>query len=109
MEPTLRERLGGKKKELEDKLERIGANVRRPLDADSAERANQLEDQEVVDHLGNSARNELAKVTATLARIDAGQFGMCVRCNSEIGEQRLIAYPHADLCIQCAIADERSA
>jgi len=98
----LRERLDNRKKELEAKLERIGANVRRPLDADSAERAKQLEDQEVVDSLGNEARDELAKVLETQERLDSGRFGVCVSCDAEIGEQRLVAYPYADHCIRCA-------
>ena len=42
-----------KKDELEQRLERINRNHRRPLEPDSKERAMQLENHEVVDALGN--------------------------------------------------------
>ena len=49
------EQLLQKKDELNARLARIHLNIRRPLDADSKERAKELEDQEVVDALGNEA------------------------------------------------------
>jgi len=70
-----------KKLELEARLERITANLRRGYDSDSQERAKQMEDNEVVDALGNEAR-------------------------AEIGAARLSAYPYADECIDCARIDE---
>lgn len=104
----LRERLEQKRDELQARLGRITDNVRRPLDPDSAERAKQLEDQEVVDSLGNEAHEELAKVNAALGRLDSGGFGVCADCGGEISEERLQAYPYAEQCIDCAIlADPR--
>ena len=52
----LREQLEQKKTELESRVDRITANVRRTLDSDSKERAKELEDKEVVDALGKEAR-----------------------------------------------------
>ena len=75
-----RQRLIGKKSELEERLRRITANVRRPLNADSKEQAKQLEDQEVVDALGNEARTELAKVNEALERLESGSYGSCSSC-----------------------------
>ena len=66
----LRKRLERKKGELTARLERITANLRRGYEADSKERAKQMEDNEVVDALGNEARDELAKITAALQRMD---------------------------------------
>ena len=102
----LRGRLETKKSELMGRLERITANVRRGYEADSKERAKQMEDSEVVDALGNEARTELAKVTAALKRMDAGEYGMCVQCGLEIARDRLEAYPYALECIDCARFDE---
>ena len=49
----LRAELQRKKSELTARLERISLNLRRGYEADSKERAKQLEDNEVVDALGN--------------------------------------------------------
>ena len=102
----LRKRLETKKSELAGRLERIKANVRRGYEADSKERAKQMEDSEVVDALGNEARTELAKITAALERMTVGEYGICVQCGTEIARNRLEAYPYALECIDCARFDE---
>ncbi len=105
----LHEQLLAKKAELYARLERIGANLRRPLDADSKEQAKQLEDQEVVDALGNEARTEVQKINRALGRIAAGTYGECTSCGVKIDRDRLVAYPHADSCIDCATQEELKA
>ena len=102
----LREELLRKKDELTVRLERITANLRRGYEADSKERAKQLEDSEVVDALGNEARIELGKISAALSRIESGDFGSCTECGSPIDQGRLKAYPNATECIECATMDE---
>lgn len=103
----LREQMESKKEELSSRLERITANLRRGFDADSKERAKEMEDNEVVDALGNEAREEIAKITAALTRFDAGEYGSCIACGAAIAPQRLDAYPYADECIECAKFDEQ--
>ncbi len=103
----LRAELTQKKQELSERLDRISRNLRRGYEADSKERAKQLEDNEVVDALGNEARQEIAKITAALQRIDSGDFGICIECGQPIEEGRIKAYPYADECIDCAEYDER--
>jgi len=98
----LRDQLEHKKAELESRLERITANVRRTLENDSKERAKQLEDNEVVDALGNEARQELGKISAALLRMDSGDYGLCADCGSPIAADRINAYPYASECIDCA-------
>jgi RNA polymerase-binding transcription factor len=102
----LRQRLEQKKAELSVRLERITANLRRGYEADSKERAKQLEDREVVDALGNEARQEIAKISSALRRMDSGDFGVCAECGSQIDLNRLQAYPYANTCIDCAEFDE---
>lgn len=102
----LRERLEKKKSELSTRLERITANVRRSLETDSKERAQQLEDSEVVDALGNEAREELEKISLALRRMDAGEYGLCSSCGSPIDAKRIEAYPYASECIDCATIEE---
>jgi len=104
----LRQALVAKKEELTIRLDRIHANLRRGSDADSKERAKQFEDNEVVDALGNEAREELAKISAALQRLDKGTYGLCVECGMDILPGRLEVYPYADECIECAHFDEVS-
>ena len=96
------------KQELEQRLARIRQNHRRPLESDSKERAVQLENSEVVDALGNEATIEIRQITAALQRIDAGEFGCCGGCGEEIARERLMAWPQAEKCIQCAALDDSS-
>ena len=103
----LRDELLEQKAILAARLERIHANVRRGFDADSKEMAKELEDTEVVDALGNEARDELLRIAATLQRIEDGSYGKCTECGDEIDNARLEAYPYADECIECARDDER--
>lgn len=104
---ALRAELNRKKEELTVRLTKITANLRRGYEADSKERAKQLEDNEVVDALGNEARTEIVKISAALKRMDTGAFGICIECGLPIDEGRLQAYPYADECIECAKFDER--
>jgi len=103
----LRQALEAKKQELTIRLERIHANLRRGTEADSKERAKQFEDNEVVDALGNEAREELAKISAAMQRLETGDYGLCVECGLKIDQGRLEVYPYADECIECAEFDER--
>jgi RNA polymerase-binding protein DksA len=98
----LRLELRAKKTELNARLERITANLRRGFEADSKEMAKQLEDHDVVDALGNEAREELSRISATLALIDTGHYGLCSECETQIDVNRLKAYPYATECIDCA-------
>jgi RNA polymerase-binding protein DksA len=102
----IRKALEHKKQELETRLERIHANLRRGTEADSKERAKQFEDNEVVDALGNEARAELKKIASALQRLETGDYGVCVECGLPINSGRLEVYPYADECIECAEFDE---
>lgn len=103
----LRQALKEKKQELTTRLDRIHANLRRGCEADSKERAKQFEDNEVVDALGNEAREELAKISAAMQRLDSGEYGLCVECGLKIEPGRLEVHAYADECIECAEFDER--
>jgi RNA polymerase-binding protein DksA len=56
--------------------------------------------------LEENARTALGEVTAALARLDAGAYGVCARCAAEIPVERLEANPTAALCIACKEAEE---
>ena len=43
----------------------------------------------------------LGEIDAALARIDAGTYGRCTRCGSDIPEERLELRPFASRCVAC--------
>ena len=49
----------------------------------------------------------LAQVNGALGRIEAGSFGICLRCQQPIGEERLEAFPYVAYCINCQSIIER--
>jgi DnaK suppressor protein len=100
----IRERLLARREELERRLATIAAGVGRgrPLDPDFEEQAVERQNAEVVDALDTAARSELASIAAALARMDQGEYGVCMRCGTDIPLDRLRAVPYADRCIGCA-------
>ncbi len=52
--------------------------------------------------VSQTLRQELDEVNGALERIRTGSYGICVRCEKEIGEARLDALPQTPVCIQCA-------
>ena len=46
----------------------------------------------------------LDEIEAALARIDAGTYGSCLRCGSEIPAERLQMRPFSSTCVSCAAA-----
>jgi len=99
---VLRQRLEDKKAELNERIEKIKADIGRGLDADSKEQAGQLENKEVLDALANEATEEVAQVSAALLRMEEGTYGICDGCGVLIDERRLEARPYALECITCA-------
>jgi DnaK suppressor protein len=104
----IREILLAKQSELSHRLENIKENLVRGRSADSQEQAQELENAEVVDALGNETRAELNKIAKALEQIKNETYGICVDCGEEIPMARLRAYPFADRCIRCATAAEES-
>jgi RNA polymerase-binding protein DksA len=102
----IREILLAKQAELSLRLENIKENLLRGRSADSQEQAQELENAEVVDALGNETRAELNKIAKALDQIKNETYGICVDCGEEIPMARLRAHPFADRCIRCATAEE---
>lgn len=91
--------------DLNDRLTRITDDVKHadePLAKDSEEKATQTENDEVLDYLGNTTRTEIEKIKLAIARIDRGDYGICLSCGEPIAKERLKALPYSNLCIKCA-------
>lgn len=52
-------------------------------------------------------QEELQRIDAALQRIEAGEFGDCLRCGEPIAPGRLEFDPATPLCIECAGSGDR--
>lgn len=69
---------------------------------DSAEQAQERENDDVMRALLLEAEQSLLQVDAVIRRYHAGHYGLCARCGEPIGAERLHALPTADTCMACA-------
>lgn len=93
------------------------AAARRSLELDTTIDTNELADevdlasaestQSLSLRLRDRERFVLRKIDEALARIDAGTYGLCDRCEEPIGAKRLQARPITTLCIRCKEEQER--
>lgn len=51
-------------------------------------------------------QNLIRKIDSALQLIQHGDYGYCLECGIEIGYERMIARPTADMCIECKNAAE---
>lgn len=99
---TIKRQLQARKAELMQRLTTLKADISMAHSADWSEQAQERENDEVMNALGNEARLELSKINQALERIDEGEYTTCRSCGEEIALKRLQAVPYTDLCIRCA-------
>jgi DnaK suppressor protein len=99
---ALRDELLSRIQTLSGRADRIEADLRKPGDRDWVERASEIENDEVLDHLDDLTRAEVADLRRAVDRIDNGTYGLCERCGSDISYARLEALPGTGLCVRCA-------
>ena len=51
--------------------------------------------------------HEIRDIEASRQRMEAGTYGRCIDCGTDIGFERLMAYPTAKRCIQCQSQREK--
>jgi RNA polymerase-binding transcription factor DksA len=88
--------------DLKGRLRGIEAELDSHQSQDWEELATEREGDEVLEGMGISGQQEIRKIEAALARIDAGEYGLCVKCGAEIGEARLNVLPYTPFCRTCA-------
>ena len=98
IEAQLRSRLA----ELQQRLASIKTDASKEYPSDSAEQAQERENDEVVDAIGHETAFAIREVTAALERIADGSYGLCDSCGKEISEGRLKVLPQATRCVNCA-------
>jgi DnaK suppressor protein len=101
----IRQALLQRRDELLRRIHMITDNVRHtddPLPPDFSEQAVERQNEEVLDALGEASRQELRQINRTLARMDAGEYGICDCCGEPIPPERLAVMPHSECCLACA-------
>ena len=97
-----REKLEARSRKLGRRVGKVTSDLRRLPHPDFEEQATEAENDEVLEGLDASGREELEMIDAALTRIDAGTFGVCTGCGERIDERRLDALPHTPFCVACA-------
>lgn len=98
----LTEEFQAKLETLEHRLASIKRDQTQEHSSDSAEQAQERENDEVVDAIGSETRVAIAATKAALQRLEDGTYGICENCGADIAPGRLEARPEATLCIKCA-------
>ena len=101
--------LATRKSQLETRLaaltERLGAietELQSHDEKDWEELATAREGDEVLEAMGVGSQSEMRAIKAALVRIEAGDYGICLRCGGEIGDARLDLLPFTPFCKECA-------
>jgi len=103
-----RKSLLAKRTELAQRLGVTQATERQEVAEGQNDNAQLWEVSDIRDDLDSQAATELDQVNQALARLDAGEYGLCAHCEEPIAEARLKVLPYATLCIQCAGEAEES-
>lgn len=88
--------------ELDARLHTIEDELDSHQSKDWEELAVEREEDEVLEGIGASGLAEIERIRAALARIEAGEYGFCVRCGDEISTERLDVLPATPFCRNCA-------
>lgn len=103
---TAKEKLLARRAELDD-LSRLSSEDRHAVELDQTKvgrlaRMDAIQQQAMA--LATEERRERMRVriAAALKRIDADEYGDCIRCGEEIAARRLELDPATPLCLDCA-------
>lgn len=88
--------------DLQAEIARLEDATTQPLSAKFADQVSDLEELTTNEGLENQHINEAEEIVAALARIEAGDYGICTVCGGDIAPARLAALPTASRCINCA-------
>ena len=79
------------------------------VDQHPADNASDLVDQDRENALLEAADGQREQIRAALARIEAGSYGTCTDCGTQISEARLSVRPEAARCVECQAKAEDAA
>jgi DnaK suppressor protein len=109
---TLKEELQRRRRTIMETTRRATAELdalrNAERDPEFEEGAQSEHEQYTLARLTENQRREIVLIDAALARVDAGEYGVCRDCDQDIDPRRLAALPYALLCTECAQRNERS-
>ena len=109
-------------KDLQDQLEKrrdeilerqdMRTEASRPVELDQAKvgritRMDSMQQQAMAKATDQRATQELKQIEGALGRIQAGEYGYCIKCGEDISKGRLRVNPSVLTCIACAERAER--
>lgn len=113
----MRQALEDRRVEIQGELDRLDTELRwmgaeqelklGALGNHLAEDGSNVMEAERISTVADDLRDLLAQVDGALQRLENGTFGTCLRCGKPINEERLEAFPHVALCIDCQTLVER--
>ncbi len=68
---------------------------------DEDENASEVADFESDLYLEKTLEKSLEKINEALEAIEKGSYGKCIECGKTIPEERLLAFPTANKCMDC--------
>ena len=102
---AIREALVSDAEKLAARVSKIESHLRgidRDAPDDWSDRAQFLENDEVLEALEDHDREHLISIRSALRRLDAGTYEKCSKCGKPIPMKRLQALPHTTTCVRCA-------
>lgn len=99
LRPVLLRRL----EELRGRVGTIDRDLRAAHDDDWAERAVEIENDQVLEELDAAVRAEAGLILRALRRMENGHYGPCAFCGQPIDEARLRVVPATAACRACAV------
>ena len=102
MSAAVEARLRARLAELSQRIAAIEDELQHAMDDDFAEQAVDRADDEPLDALERTLRQEAGDIERALGRLASGDYGRCAACGEPIDPARLAALPTASLCIGCA-------
>jgi DnaK suppressor protein len=98
---NIESRLTALRNELTLRLNGIQTDLASGRSRDSAEQAQETENDEVLHALAADAQREIGEIDTALSRLKEGRYGLCIFCEEQIDPRRLEAYPMATHCMDC--------
>lgn len=91
-------------------LDSLGNDNKRLMEmsghGDLVDQSNDFRERELLMGMAEHDRERLVAINEALALVEQGAYGMCLMCEEEIPEARLMAVPTAKYCIKCQSAVE---
>jgi DnaK suppressor protein len=93
--------------ECRNDLEDVRKDVAIENTAEVMEQGIRAADREVAMERMETAYRQLRQVESALSRMERDEYGICLKCEDDIGQKRLDALPWAVLCVACQETAER--